>query len=114
MQNKIAENFDENLKNLDKSKQITNQIDDYLEPHNDMEGQDDLLTDNYFRGHKRRKTLELRFGYAACHIQDFGFKIILLQERMSKLDQFADKHLRGMAKFNINCSDPGERKACGE
>ena len=79
MQNKIAENFDENLKNLDKSKQIsyklseiTNQIDDYLEPHNDMEGQDDLLTDNYFRGHKRRKTLELRFGYAACHIQDFG------------------------------------------
>ena len=33
---------------------------------------------------------------------------------MSKLDQFADKHLRGMAKFNINCSDPGERKACGE
>ena len=33
---------------------------------------------------------------------------------MSKLDQLLDKQLRKMAKFNINSSDPGERKACGE
>merc|ERR1719327_787954 len=72
MQNKIAESYDKNLKNLDEFKPIKTQLDDYLKPHNDME------------------------------------------ERMSKLDQFADKHLRGMAKFNINCSNPGERKACVE
>ena len=43
MQNKIAESYDENLKNLDEMKQLTNQTDDYLKPHNDMEGQNDLL-----------------------------------------------------------------------
>ena len=43
MQNKIAESYDKNLKNLDKMKQLTNQTDDYLKPHNDMEGQNDLL-----------------------------------------------------------------------
>ena len=56
MQNKIAESYDENLKNLDAMKQMTNQTDDYLKPHNDMEGQDDLLTDNNFRGQKRADT----------------------------------------------------------
>ena len=43
MQNKIVESYDKNLKNLDKMKQLTNQTDDYLKPHNDMEGQNDLL-----------------------------------------------------------------------
>ena len=41
MQNKIAESYDKNLKNLDKMKQLTNQTDDYLKLHNDMEGQND-------------------------------------------------------------------------
>ena len=43
MQNKIAESYNKNLKNLDEMKQFTNQTDDYLKPHNDMEGQNDLL-----------------------------------------------------------------------
>ena len=75
MQNKIAESYDENLKNIDKVKQLTNKTDDYLKPHNDMEGQNDLLTYDDFRGQKRagtdlslKKNFELRFGYAAYHM----------------------------------------------
>ena len=60
MQNKIAESYDKNLKNLDKMKQLTNQTDDYLKPHNDMEGQNDLLMDNDFRGNEEMRGHGLR------------------------------------------------------
>ena len=77
MQNKIAESYDKNLKNLDEFKPIKTQLDDYLKPHNDMEGQNDLLTENEKRGQKSatrtQKNFELRFEYAAYDMQDFGF-----------------------------------------
>ena len=37
MQNKLAESFDK----IDELQQITNQTDDFLKPHNNMEGQND-------------------------------------------------------------------------
>ena len=37
MQNKLAESFE----TLDKLQQITNQTDNFLKPHNNMEGQND-------------------------------------------------------------------------
>ena len=75
MQNKIVESYDKNLKNLDKMKQLTNQTDDYLKPHNDMEGQNDLLMDNDFCGQKRTGTDSEKLNIRICCISYARFRI---------------------------------------
>ena len=66
MQNKIAESFEK----LEELKQTTNQTDDFLKPHNDMEGENDLFSEalkpgiggqkrSFFRLRTRARTIPI-------------------------------------------------------
>ena len=66
MQNKLAESFD---KKLDELQQITNQADDFLNPHNNMEGQNDLDSDG--------KAADGCIGKSLFYIVEFPFCLSL-------------------------------------
>ena len=59
MQNKLAES----VKKLEELKQTTNQTDDFLKPHNDMEGENDLFSE----------ALKPGIGGQKRSFSDFGF-----------------------------------------